>query len=58
MPRSTIVEAGSVQDATAVGCQALGLAPSQARIEVLDHGERSFMGRVKRMAKVRVTERI
>jgi ribosomal protein S1/HrpA-like RNA helicase len=57
-PRSTIAEGGSVQEATGAGCRTLGLAPGQAVIEVLDPGERSFLGRVKRRAKVRVMERI
>jgi predicted RNA-binding protein Jag len=50
-------EGDSVEEATASTCRALGLVPTQVWVEVLDHGERGFLGRVKRRAKVRVTER-
>ncbi len=57
-PRSTTAEGASVEEATASACRALGLSTTQVRIEILDRGERGFFGRVKRFAKVRVTERI
>ncbi|HQZ33544.1 MAG TPA: S1 RNA-binding domain-containing protein, partial [Ilumatobacteraceae bacterium] len=57
-PRSTAAEGDSVEEATANGCRALGLPTSQVRVEVLDAGERGLFNRVKRRAKVRVTERI
>ena len=57
-PRSTTAEGDSVDEAAANGCRVLGLKAAQVRVEVLDAGERGLFGRVKRRARVRVTERI
>lgn len=54
--RAAIAEGKSVDDAVAQGCARLRLRPQQVRVEVLDDGEKGLFGRVKRMAKVRVTE--
>jgi ribosomal protein S1 len=57
-PRSMTAEGASVEEATASACRALGLQTALVQVEVFDRGERSFLGRVKRLARVRVTERI
>lgn len=54
--QATIAEGRSVEEAVAVGCTRLKLGVHQVSVEELDGGERGLFGRVKRMAKVRVTE--
>lgn len=54
--RVAAAEGKSVDIAVATACAQLKLQPRQVRVEVLDEGERGLFARVKRMAKVRVTE--
>lgn len=56
-PKRTATREGiSVESAVDTACRALGLPKTKVRVEVLDDGARGLFGRVKRPAKVRVTE--
>lgn len=55
-PRTATAEGKTVDEAVSVACGKLHVQPRQVRVEVLDDGKRGLFGRVKRMAKVRVTK--
>jgi len=56
-PKRTATREGStVESAVDIACRALSLPKTRVRVEVLDDGARGLFGRVKRPAKVRVTE--
>lgn len=54
--RTTTLGGSSVESAVDIACRELGLPKTKVRVEVLDEGARGLFGRVKRPAKVRVTE--
>jgi small subunit ribosomal protein S1 len=54
--RTATREGSSVESAVETACRALRLPKTKVRVEVLDDGARGMFGRVKRQAKVRVTE--